>query len=426
MNRRLLWALPVLLGLLLWLGSEATEGGVSSTLSKGADGWLGLRRALQEGDRPTRLLKRPWHLITATTATTAAAEITSAEVSSEAELDFDPLDVDETLLVTAFPWQRGAGEDELRGLNDWLRRGGTVVVAYSDVFPGPWEGRVLEGLGMGGRERLRPAAPWSPISWWAYRTQRWTLEPEPAAGPLPRLELGAVDRAPLPPDGAHILYRRPPLEDETSAATKAGSAPSVRDPSYDAPAMIFTFERLGGRVLVLPARLWSNGELLKAGNLASVEGLAGRLGVGADTAWCFDEYHHGSVDAALVRSEVDRLPWDLFFLHLGLLYGLALWTLARPFGPVWQERPAHAGSTAAFLESLGSFHHRLGHHRDAARRMRTRLLDLYPRWSEDTPDLPTAAQADAVSSGRELVAFARRLASFQGRGTGPPKHPSRS
>lgn len=398
MSRRFLWLLPLVLGLALWLFTEVTPGGESSTLSKGGDGWFGLRRILELDERPTRLVKRPWSQL-------KGEPITPDPFVDDAPERFAGLDPESEILVTAFPWQRGMGDDEMRGLHNWLRRGGTVVLAYSDGLSGPWESEVLEGLGMQGGDRLRPSPPWSPTAWWAHRRTRWTLSPEPAAGPLPTLEMGAVERAPQPPDGARILYRRPP----SAEGDEVGE-----EDDRTAPPMVFTFEHLAGRVLVLPARLWSNGELLKAGNLQSAVWLAREVGAEDGYRWCFDEFHHGFVAADLAAAEVDRLPWDLFFLHLGLIYLLGLWALARPFGPVRQEPAAHSGSAATFLENLGSFHHRLGHHRDAARRMRARILDLSPRLDEDTPDLPSAAEADAVSGGAELVAFAQRLAAWQG------------
>ena len=430
---RLLWLLPVLVGLVLWLGTEATAGsGMSSSFSKASDGWYGLRRGLEVAERPVRTLKRPWSRTPpssqddlgpspadGTQADRSPADKSPADRSpaDRSKADggperFDPwseVRPGDVLLVTAFPWQRSATVGEQAGIESFLRDGGVLILAYSGSrvgsLGGAWESAVLEVLGLSSWETLRPEAPWSPMDWWRYRQERWTLTPELGLPGRPELEVAALDSAPAAPADAHILYRRPPLKSDVDGDPTA--------PESLGPALIFTYERLGGRVLVLPAPLWSNAELLRSGNLALVPWAVAELGGEGREIW-LDEYHHGVVAADLVASEVDRLPWDFFFLHLGLMYALGLWALARRFGPVWQERPAHVGSTASFLENLGGFHHRLHHHRTAASRMRSRLLDLDPGLDESS--LPTEAEAEAVSDGADLVRFAHRIAQAQRRG----------
>ena len=93
----------------------------------------------------------------------------------------------------------------------------------------------------------------------------------------------------------------------------------------------------------------------------------------------------------------------------GHLYALGLVVLARRFGPAWREAPVVAGSTAAFLRSLGVLHRQLGHHPAAARLLdeRARILD---------PNLPFPAETWVpVDDDSSLVTFARKLARAQRR-----------
>jgi hypothetical protein len=167
---------------------------------------------------------------------------------------------------------------------------------------------------------------------------------------------------------------------------------------------VFAFRRFGGRVVVLPADLLSNARLPEGGNADLLEALFRGLG----RSWAFDEYHHGLVAPGQVGSQVSGPVLDLLLAHLALLYLLAVWVLARRFGPAWREVPSIAGSTASFLLGLGALHHRLGHHRDAALLLLRRTGELN-RDLALPEELTRRAQAPDVMDAGELVAIARSL-----------------
>lgn len=339
----------------LWIASREL-GAVSSTLSRDARGWLLARRYL---------------------------EVRGAEV----ELRDAPLlpGAGDGVLALTFPWQRPLGGAELTALGDHLRRGGTVLVAYSREIEQYQEKRVLGFLRAKPVEvRAKPSlVPWE---WWRYQRQGWELGPEPDWRPdAPTLSLPAFRRAPGAPEGALVWYRGG--EDEVP--------------------IVFTYRQQGGRVVMLPADLFANAGILRAGNADLLATLFAWLG----PEWIFDEYHHGLSSAKAETVASSRFAWDLFMLHLGLLYVLALVVLVRRFGPAWREAPVVAGSTAAFLRSLGTLHRQLGHHPAAARLLdeRARLLD---------PHLPFPSQTWVpVDDDPSLVTFARKLARAQRRRT---------
>ena len=385
MGSRWAWllVLPVL-AIWVWDAGEP-EAGASSVLSKRASGWYGVGQVLSAVDRVPEWGELPWDLLW---SPEEKPEIRARRID----------DPSNTVLVSAFPWQRPASSKELVELDDFLRRGGLLILAFSGDRLGAMEEEVLESLGLNVNEDLRQPPSWSPEDWWRHRRERWTLMSGEHV-----FELGALDWAPSAPDAAQVLLAWDPLGSSASQASSSSSAL----PSSSTVPLAFTFRRLGGQVVILPASLWSNAELLKADNLA---GLKDWLEITDDRTWWIDEYHHGRSARDLVQAQVSRLPWDAFMLHLLLIYCLGLWALARRFGPVWQPKPDHSGSTAQFLAGVGSLHDRLGHHGEAAVRLRERLLSLHPRWEEEDPDLPTHEEAAAVSDRASWLRFARAMA----------------
>ena len=351
MTRRALWAV-VLLGaiavtaVVVWTGAPGEARG--SSLSRGSGGWLAARRYLEARGTEVKLLDRP--------------------------LDFFD---GRGVLVVAFPWQVGAFSDPSDALADHLRRGGDLVVGYSGGMTALAELLALDALGGEVKEIRIP--PLRPRAWRRFVKTEWTLRPV-GDGPRPRpLRLWAPRALPETPREARVLFRGPGGE-----------------------AAVFAFRRYGGRVVVLPADLFSNARLAQAGNADLLETL--RRGLG--TTWAFDEYHHGLATPEAVDTRVSGPVLDLLLVHLALLYLLAVWVLARRFGPAWREMPAIAGSTASFLLGLGALHHRMRHYQDAARLLlrRTRELDRDLVVPESL-----ARRADVADTPRELVGFARSL-----------------
>ncbi|MEO1370329.1 MAG: hypothetical protein AAFX50_24375, partial [Acidobacteriota bacterium] len=169
--------------------------------------------------------------------------------------------------------------------------------------------------------------------------------------------------------------------------------------------LIFEVERHGGRVLVLPASLFTNAHIAEHGHADLLEGLVARL----PGPWRFDEYHHGLVRPELLEAADTRYAWDLFAGHLAVFYLLALLALGRSFGPTWRDETLRTGSASDFLRSLGVLHHQLGHHRDAAGRLLERTRRLTPH--AELPSGPgDAYDPDAVEDGASLARYAARLA----------------
>jgi hypothetical protein len=338
-------AAAALLGLLVWAAGGRGEAR-GSVLSRGPGGWLAARRYLEARGVRVHLLDRP---------------------------------LDEQLqggvLVAAFPWQRGPGEEAGGPLLEHLRRGGDLVLAYSGELANPAEIVTLEALGLPIREKRK--ATLDPLRWRRFAREEWDLRPMGmAAAPL---RVWAPRWAPEVPPRALGLYRGP----------RGG-------------ALVAVVPRYKGRIWLLPADAFANARLANPGNAALLETLRLRLG----GEWTFDEYHHGLTGPTPV--EAADLGWtlDLVLLHLAVLYGASLLTLARRFGPAWSEPPTAAGSAGSLLRGLGALHHRLGHHPEAARRLLARVREL-----DRGADLPAELdlRADAADA-RGLVALAREVA----------------
>jgi len=340
-------AAVLLAGLAVLLGGP---GGPArgSAVSEGTGGWLAARRYLEARGVEVALLDRPLDRFQG-----------------------------KGVLVVAFPWQLGMLIDGGEVLRNHLRRGGDLVLAYSGEMTQVAEAIALDTLAGEPKEVREP--PVSPWAWRRFVQEEWELRPEEGWGPARPVRIWAPRSLPELPKDAQVLFRGP------------GGEP-----------VVFAFQSLGGRVVVLPTDALANSRLVGEGNADLLETLAARLG----GPWTFDEYHHGLVAADAVDSAVPQSVIDLLMVQLLLLYGLAAWALARRFGPAWEEPPVITGSTAVFLRGLGALHHRLGHHRDAALLLLRRARELDRDLAVPESMERRAMNADAG----DLLSLARALA----------------
>jgi hypothetical protein len=350
----LLVLLSLGVALLAGRGGEAR----GSALSRGPGGWLAARRYLEARGARVTLLAEP--------------------------LDrFDGAGV----LVSAFPWQHGLSAEVADQLEAHLRRGGTVVLAYSGSIGNAAEMVAMESLGLGLEEKRKPVL--NPFRWRRFAREEWDLRPAPALQAEP-VRVWAPRWAPEIPQGSRALFRSP------------AGAPAI--------AVLERFRGTRGQLWLLPADAFANARLENPGNAALLETLLRRLG----NRWTFDEYHHGLVAGRTMESKAFGRTLDLILLHLAVLYLAALLTLARRFGPAWSEPPAMAGSAGSFLLGVGALHHRLGHHREAARRLLERAREL-----DRNLVVPEELKRRAESlNPRELVELAREVARLR---TGRPE-----
>jgi uncharacterized protein DUF4350 len=324
-------------------GSTAASG---SALSRGATGWAAARAYVQARGTEVALLDRP----------------------------LDAVPEGTRVLVLAFPWQRWEPSDVRRTVSQHLRDGGDVVFAFSGDAPFTGDEQdVADALGLTSR-LLRDAPPLSPFGWRRHVLEEWTL---PVEGARSSIRLRAYRRGLDAPEGAAVLAREP-----------------------DGRPAAFVFARHRGRVAVLPAAALANAALGQPGAADLLEtlrsGLAGR--------WTFAEHPHGLVAPGSPAAAGSRRIFDLWLLHLAVVYALALVALARPFGPVWSDPPQRTGSAAAFLRGLGGLHRRLGHERRAVELLEARSRELDPR---------LAARASALGPGASLLARAQETAGWQ-------------
>lgn len=369
MTSRWRWGLVAVLAVgLVWLtaGSSALDPG-PSVYSKRAGGWMLARHYLEARGIPVEVVTRPLE------------ELVTTEPAG--------------VLVLAFPWRRPASEQELMAIDRLLRRGGTVVVATSGGAGGPIEERVLDRLGLSLVRHFERPPVWLPDWWRLRRDGRRLVSP---AGERPDLHLshGLAWGASAPP-GARVHYRALP---EGAGETNGGVA------------MVFETTHQGGRVVVLPAELLANGWLASAeqgpAHGALLESLRQGLAT-AQTPWRFDEYHLGSNERKATLEDSHRRSWDLFAIHLLVLYALGLIALARGFGPVFAHERVRSGSAGTFLRGLGALHHRLGHHAAAARRLVERARRNVP---DDLWDESFDRRAATVRDGAGLLALAQDIA----------------
>jgi hypothetical protein len=281
-------------------------------------------------------------------------------------------------LVVAFPWQHGRMIDASDSIEDHLQRGGDVVLAWSGGSNNAWEMVVLEELGLTPEEVRK--APLNPFAWRKFVREEWELKPG-------GVRIWAPRQMPELPENPEVLYRTP-----------AGKPAVVR------------LQRHRGSLWLLPADALANARLGEPGNADLLEILLARIG----PQWTFDEYHHGLVSVEAEGDKTFERILDLVLIHLAILYGLAVLTLSRRFGPAWKEPPVVTGSVGSFLIGLGQLHHRLRHHRDAARRLLERTRELSPGLT-----IPDDLARRAESAGpQDLVEVARTLVQLR-RGARP-------
>jgi hypothetical protein len=323
----------------------------ASALSRTSRGWLIARRYLEERGCRVTLLDR------------------------------DQGGTEPGVLVVAFPWQRFAFDPPSSAIDGHLQRGGTVLFAYSGWRYDGSQIAAAHALGLHWDE-ISERAPLDPFQWRKHATRSWSLSPEPSptAGLRP-VRIDVPERVPRAPKDASVFVRGP-----------AGSP------------VAFAFPRGRGRVIVVPADAFSNARIGQPGNADLLEMLRQHLG----DAWAFDEYHHGlSAPAAEGETGPQRVLL-LYLLQLAFVYVLVVLAVARRFGPSWREPITASGSTVSFLLGLGALHHRLGHHRAAARLLLSRARELDPR-------LPLMDPTEA--DGPDLLGLARRVGEAQsGRG----------
>jgi hypothetical protein len=355
-SRRLVVAAAVVFAALVAAGGWLLTGGTTapgSSLHRGPSGLLAARLYLEASGAEVRLLDRP--------------------------LDAS---ADGAVLLVALPFQHGTFDFEPDALDRHLGRGGVVVVAYGGRRWSAAEWMVLGALGLGS-EDAREKPPLGPFAWRRWAAEEWTITPEPDLALRDPLRISALERLPVPPRGARVLYREP-----------------------GGRAVVFEYRRRGGRVVMLPAELISNGRIGQAGHASLLQGLRA-LG----DAWAFDEYHHGLAGAAAPEAVHTRHVLDLYAAHLLFLYVVAVLTVVRRFGPAVRERAQVASSAGEFLHAVGALHRRLGHERAAARQILLRAHELDPRLS-----FPRALHQQADAAHPDLLEIARGVAWAQAQG----------
>ena len=357
-SRLLIGLLLVLLAVIVGLAGGSPGEARGSALSRGPNGWLAARRYLQA----------------------RGARVTLLDV---------PLDrfAGGGVLVSTFPWQHGFSMDAADRLEDHLRRGGHLVLAYSGDTGNAAERVAMERLGLPLEEKRK--AVLNPLRWRRFAREEWDLHPGPGVAAAAPVRVWAPRWAPEPPKDSRLLFQSP------------GGYPAI--------VLLERFRRHRGhrgQLWLLPADAFANARLGNPGNADLLETLFRRLG----NRWTFDEYHHGLVAAgATVETAALGRTVDLILLHLAVLYFAALLAFSRRFGPAWSEPPVVTGSTGSFLLGLGALHHRLGHHREAARRLLERVREL-----DRNLVLPAELDGRAADAGpRELVELAREVADLR-------------
>ncbi|MDY7096097.1 MAG: hypothetical protein SX243_24245 [Acidobacteriota bacterium] len=393
MNRRglLILGLVVVVLVLLLLTLDGPQGGAGgSSLNFGSEGWRATRAYLEAEGKTVELWDSP--------PADPSADLPADSTTEDPEELVEP--AAGAVLVTVFPWGRSALP--LETFQDHLRDGGVLLVGYSGDRPGLYEGLLMDLLELD-YERTRPKPPLAPMAWRRHVDAEQWLHPatlgattesrsEPRLGDVQPVKIRALDYAPIPPGDAQQLY----LDD-------------------GGRALVFSYALLDGRVVMLPAEALSNGRLSEAGNGDLLASLAASFG----ETWAFDERGHGLLPAEAGVQTLPPLSFDLLPLHLALLYALAVWALARRFGPAWRE-PRDRGSAAGdFLFALGRLHHQMEHHPTAARLLLERRQALDPR-IEIPPTLHR--RAEEVAEGQGLVALAGDLARWSHRRPRPPKN----
>jgi hypothetical protein len=344
----------------------------SSTLSRGATGWLAARLYLEKRGAAPVVVDRP--------LTHSAGEGVAGEGGT---------------WVLAFPWQDRAFELDHEALLAHLGAGGDLVLAYgAEPIPSPAEVAVLDTLEV--QVDTQPIPTLTPWRWRVEMAKGWALRPAPRWQRTASASQNGGDAKPAE------LRLRPPRwlpELRREDALLLGPRGTV---------VAAAWRERRGRVVVLPAELLANARLADPAHAALLETLHGWL----EGPWRFDEYHHGlgAPAAGDTAAPLER-GLDLLLLQLLLVYVMAALALGRRLGPAWRETPPLAGSAGGFLLRLGTLHHRLGHHGDGAALLLRRATELDRRLLPDASLRALAERGDAsalVEVGQSVARLQRR------------------
>ncbi len=321
-----------------------------SVLSRDGLGWIIARRYAEERGISVRLLDDP-----------------------EASLAHD-----EAFFVV-FPWQHAAWDEQPGQAREHLKRGGTLVVAYSGQGMDVSESSFLQDLGLELHSPNRHP-PLHPLRWREHTRAEWPLLP--AADGTPGARVRRMAHVPVAPPGADVLFR-----------------------NEDGLALVSSTPYRGGRLVLLPAEALANSRLARAGHPELLEGLLLLL----PRRWAFDEVHHGLVPEAHVERTASGRVLPLFVAHLVVVYLLAVLALVRRFGPAWTEPALSTGSARSFFMGIAALHARLGHLREAAPLLAQRARELDPALplAEDPPE-GAALNAAAFLRFAQAVARAQK------------------
>jgi hypothetical protein len=154
----------------------------------------------------------------------------------------------------------------------------------------------------------------------------------------------------------------------------------------------------GEVVVIADATVWQNDHLGRNQNLELLTAVLGGQPV------LFDELHHSG--GALGATTPTHVP-ALLFLHLGLLWLLAVLALARRFGDPLPTPALPRPSMARALHALATLHRGSGHAHDAALRIHAVLNARAARRG-----LPPLPEPD-VESDTQLVVYTQQVGAAQ-------------
>jgi len=354
MKRRLLVALGLVFAVavaLISVGVEDQTNRASAQVHR-SRGLLAAARYLDATGAPTQRWERPLD-----------------------ELSVDP----DASLVLALPMKNGLTEAEQSALTRWRIGGGRVVVLTSGDEPRASDQELLDLLDLFAVDRREEAPLWW-FDWkdWATRRERLTSKlgwPSPVV-----IQPGAYATRPL--EEVEVLYRGP-----------------------DGDPAVYRWRPSGwGEIVVVDnATALGNRWLGEAENLALLERL-----FPAGQPVIFDEWRQGYSAVEVVDADAVLTPSQLLLAHLLLLYGAAIWTLSRPFGPPARDAGVRRGSVSRDLLALASLH-RYGKHAEQAGQ---RLLELArERAGRRVGELGLPEQFDGGED--ELIALARQVGELQ-------------
>jgi len=285
------------------------------------------------------------------------------------------------VLVLAAPFSAGFTREDERQIEEWLVRGGRLIVMSSGDDPTFVEEQVL-AIARAHPVRVPPEPPLAYAAWREWRRRVRTLARAEGAERVAAAE--AVVRAGSvraePPASAQVLMR-----DE------------------EGNRMVVAIERGRGRILLINnASMWENGWIQRRGNLDQLEAAVELLASDGSPV-LFDEWHHGRRAHATEASSTPLGPFELMMLHVLLMYALALWALSRPHGPRFAPPATAAPPLERSIFALAALHRRAGHAAETARILVESARRTLRGPAAEIP-LPDPAAGEA-----ELLALARRI-----------------